>query len=199
MNVCPNCNKKSKHPFCPECGTATVPVLKKRRAITVSGILCTLILIAFLILLPVTMVDEFAHAAGASFAARLAGGIAGGACTLLLGLWLWGMIRWTVFAVPYTFRAMKSVVSSIIPLSFLAVVAEVMFGIWLTLLPMAAYGMTTSVVIGVAHAICDVESIPVALLLLALSAVAFWLAARKEIGPIVKFFRDRKASRVVQA
>ncbi len=212
MNICPNCKKECRYSFCPECGSATTPaennptpvennptlVEKKRRSITVSGILCTLILAVFVVLLPIVIVDQFVHADGDPFLTRLASGFAGGACVLLLGLWLWGMVRWNVFAVPHTFRAMKSVVSRIIPLSLLALVVEIMFGIWLTLLPLVVYGMTTSPVIGVAYWIRDVESLPLALLLLALSAVAFWFVARKEADPIVTFVRGKMAARAEQ-
>jgi hypothetical protein len=199
MNICPNCNKKSKHSFCPECGTETAPVLQKDRSITLSGIICTLILAAFAVLLPLTIVEEFIRADGASFVRRLTCGIAGGACMLILGVWLWGLARWMVFAVPRTFRATKTFLSSIIPLTFLALIVELMLGIWLTLLPMAVYGMTASMVIGVVKTLREADfSLLVALSLLALSVMGFGFVAYREALPILNFFREKKTARAVQ-
>lgn len=197
MNICPNCQTKTKGNFCSACGNPTVALPKKEKSgITVSGVISLLILAIFLFLAPVGAIADFVECGG-SFGHRLSHAIAVVAAMLIFGIWFWGYLRFCVYAIPGTFRAAKKVLTSVIPLSLFAAAAELIFGIWLALIPLSLYGATVTPLYQLIRTMQQGSiSFVVLLLILAASVLAFACVVRRELRPFIRRFGAKKEQAV---
>ena len=116
---------------------------------------------------------------------------------LIFGVWFWGYLRFCIYAIPRTFRAAKKVLTSIFPLTLFALAAEVIFGIWLALLPMSLYGMTVTPLYQLVSLMRQGSlSLVVLLVVLAVSVLMFAYVLRRELAPILRRFRAGKKEAV---
>lgn len=207
MKNCINCQTQFQGSFCPECGiTATrqyenvaqnvitdpvitdniKPAKKGKVSAVIRLLLMTLSNIAAVIVLAIGMFRDTSM----TFTEQLVDTIASSAMIVFIGIWLWGFVKWCVFAIPKTFRAAKKIANTIIPLSLFAFAAELMICIWLTLIPISVYSFTlTPVMLVVGLVENNPENILIPLVMLAASAFGTYYLGKKDF---VKFFGNKK-------
>lgn len=112
--------------------------IKTKIAATIRLIISTLFLVGGFVLLSWGLFRK----ADMTLAHRLADILASCGLVFFMGIWFYGLFKWCGFAIPKTFHAAKSIAREIIPLSFFALIAEVIICMGLTLIPFTIYGMT---------------------------------------------------------
>ena len=122
--------------------------------------------------------------------AQIVDSVASAALMVSFGVWLWGFVKWVVFAIPKTFRFAKFIFTSIIPLNLFTLVIEFMFCVGVTLIPFSLYAATCSPLVYVASFVDDnPNNIILPLVLLAVFGFATYFLGKKDF---IKVFGARK-------
>lgn len=155
MSNCKNCGTEVDGYFCRNCGhpveqsnTQEEPISmdvlnaeppkKKGKISSVIGLLLMAICDAVAVFM---LFKGIFRTTDMTFTEQLVDTIGAAALVLMLGIWFFGLVKWIVFSVPKTFRWSIRIANAIIPLSCFVFVAEIMFVIWLTLIPISLYSV----------------------------------------------------------
>lgn len=199
MKICSICQTNFEGDFCPKCGQSVPTTTTKKstkisfqRGIEISAIIRLLLLSVCNVGAVVVLFYALFRASKLSVWAQIVDSVASCALIISVGVWLWGLVKWTVFAIPKTFRVAKSIFSSIIPLNLFTLFIEFAVCASITLIPFSLYVATYSPILYAASFIDDYPNdIILPLLLLAVFSLASYLLGKRDF---FKIFEIKKVT-----
>ena len=191
MIICSICQSKFENDLCPDCGQSAQVSLTTGGKISavIRLLLMSICNVAAVVVLFYAMFRE----SKLSVWAQIVDSVASAALVVFFGVWLWGFVKWVVFAIPKTFRFAKYIFSAIIPLNLFTLVIEFMFCVGITLIPFSLYAATCSPILYVASFVDDnPNNIILPLVLLAVFGFATYFLGKKDF---TKVFGARKVAK----
>lgn len=192
MKTCSNCQTQFEGNVCPTCGapesTPTqkeIPVLSPELPLEKKGRISAVIRLLLMTICNVSSVVVLFYGmfrpSDMTVGEKIVDAFDSFAMIVFLGVWLWGFVKWLVFATPKTVRFAKKIVHTVIPLSFYAGAIELMVVVILAVLPFWLYTATFAPVLFLMDLIQnDPTYVGIAFVLLAVSGLGSYFLGRMD-------------------